>query len=345
MRESCELRVREEYADLLFRKDEGKRLGDTGSIRKIVIDTNDPRWPEIGVISRELRKTGKYFFAGWHFFRKYSREELEKAVLFNTWPATAFEPAGEVCGTNYDETSACPKCGAGAVQTNDLRLDFRKIPRGKDIAVTIANELIISQRLAELLTDAGATGFSLRPTRHKARYEDDSVDLSKTPSGHHLLEQARSLDLTPTTGGFWVWLNRPEQRLLVDKSRQENAEMKMRRSVTANKQWPVWHQFIVDSTPVHFSTQTRFGNKPFDEDEEGKNRCPLGHVLGLNILSELYIKKSDWDGSDFVRTVEFVGTRRGLLRPRNFMLASPKVRNLFLENKIKGAEFEVAYLV
>ena len=34
---------------------------------------------------------------------------------------------------------------------------------------------------------------------------------------------------------------------------------------------------------------TGAGVDPFDEDPEGRYRCPCGHVLGLNRLSELWI--------------------------------------------------------
>jgi hypothetical protein len=343
MKETCEFRILEEFCGLLFTKDEGKRLGD--SVKKIVIGTDDPRFPKIGTINSDLRKRHEFFFAGWQIHRKYKREELDAAVLFQMKVTAIFEPSGEMCDTIYDEAAACPECGAGAVQKNELRLDFRRIPRGKDIAATIANEVIISQRLAEILTDEGIAGFSALRARHKARYEDDTLYFLKVPSGRLLLEKAARLGLTPEMGQFWVWLNRPEQTEVKSMAWQENAEMKEAQARKANKQWPVWHQLVIDSTPVRVAPKTRFGVDPFDQDENGRYRCPFGHVLGLNVLSELFIEKSDWDESDFTRTVEFVGARRGVLRPRNMILVSPKVRRLFIEHKIKGAEFEVAYLV
>jgi hypothetical protein len=343
MRETCEFRLQEKFANLLLGEDEGKRLGD--SVRKIVLGTDDPRYKEVGAIQNKLRRKNEFFFYDWVFHRKYSCEELESAVLFELWPTAAFEPTGEMCGTTYDESVACPLCGAGAVQTSDLWLDFRKIPRGKDIARTIADEVIISQRLAEIMMDAGITGFSVRPARHKALYEYDRLYFARVPSGRLLLQKAQDLGLTPDMGRFWVWLNRPEQLEIERKARLENAELKTARALRANKQWPVWHQLVIDSKPVQVAPATRFGNKPFDEDVEGKNRCPSGHLPGLAMLSELFVNQADWDGSDWARTAEFVGTRRGELRPRNMMLVSQKVRKLFLEHHIKGVAFEVAHLV
>jgi len=65
------------------------------------------------------------------------------------------------------------------------------VPKGKEIATTIANEIIVSQRLAEKMIDAGLTGFELRPVRHKARYEDDPVDLRQVPTGARFFKRPR----------------------------------------------------------------------------------------------------------------------------------------------------------
>jgi hypothetical protein len=342
MIETCELRVLEEFANLLFASDEGKRLGT--SIRCVKLRTDDPKFTEVRRISENLKLEGKYFFHGWHLSRKYSQSEIRAARLFQLIPTAFFEPDGEQCGTIYDDASACPACCAGAPQTSDLRLDFRKIPRNKDIATTIANEIVVSQRLAQLLMDAGISGFSARPARHKARYEDDPLDFSQTPSGRILIEQAKGIGLSPGNGRFCIWLNRPELAELVMSAREENAERLARLASQRGRTWPVWHQLVVDSRPVSVAPVTHFGCGLFDADEKGQYRCRFGHLLGLNLLSEVSILEADWDGSDFVRTAQFVGVRRGQLRPRNMLLVSQKVRQVFTEHKIKGAEFEVAHL-
>src|ERR1700722_6998147 len=129
MKEIVELRFYEKYAPLLFRDDEGKRLGDI--VRKILIDTTDPRYKEIGRLQREL---GGSIFAGWRIHRRYTKAELAAAQCFLFVGGGTFEPSGEECGTEYNESAACPKCGAGAVQVSDLRLDLRKVPKNKDMA-------------------------------------------------------------------------------------------------------------------------------------------------------------------------------------------------------------------
>src|SRR5690349_13577402 len=106
----------------------GKPLG-LGIARKLDLDLADPIVSDIRRIDQQLRDRGEgAFFTSWQIFRHYSRRELEEAELFHAWPRLAFEPAGEECGTRYDESKACPQCGAGALQTTPLFLDARRIP-------------------------------------------------------------------------------------------------------------------------------------------------------------------------------------------------------------------------
>jgi hypothetical protein len=363
-----ELRVNEEFSHLLFRADEGVLLGPR--TRKVLIGGDDARLPMIGQLNRELRRTrGRSFFLGWSIEYKYTKKELSAAELFHLMITAAFEPAGEECGTTYDESNACrhvfegprdvggpgkgyPRvtipptvCGAGRVQVSDLVLDLRKAPRARDIARTIADEWIVSQRLAVLMIDARLTGYELRRVRHKARYEDDPVDFSKVPSGHELLRRAAAAGLQSASWEFDVWLNRPEQDALAERARAEHAELLAQRIQRRGKPPPVWHQLIVTSRPARAVPPTRFGGQPFDDDTEGRGgRCPHGHIAGTNLLSELFLPRGDWDASDFVRTGELVGFRRGVLAPAPLLLISPRFRRLLIDNKIKGWRTEVAYL-
>jgi hypothetical protein len=108
---------------------------------------------------------------------------------------------------------------------------------------------------------------------------------------------------------------------------------------------PLWHQLVVNAPPVSVSEQTRFGINVFDEDREGGYRCPLGHVAGLNLLSEVYLPRGSWPGTDFAVTRELVGVRRGLLRPTPLLLMSQRARQAFVENGVKGYQLEVVHLL
>jgi len=214
MNETLELRIPHEHVGRLFGPTEGRALGDL--VRLVEISTKDPRMKEIGRLQHKMQATeDELFFYGWGYHRRYTTSELERAELFQLEITAAFEPEGESCGTVYDESSACSLCGAGAKQMSQLILDLRKVPKTKDIARTIADESIVSQRLAELLFDAGMTGFALEQVRHKARYQDDPVPFEKYPTGRKLLRRAEAAGTPFPTWEFYVWLNRPERAELV----------------------------------------------------------------------------------------------------------------------------------
>ncbi|MCD4823524.1 MAG: hypothetical protein K8S55_02875 [Phycisphaerae bacterium] len=280
MRQIVEFRVEECFASMLFADDEGKRLGT--SIRRVEIPTDDPRYGEVGRLQRELRATrGEPFFYGWGIRYEYTKSELEAASLLRVRVASVFEPAGEECGTEYDESAACPQCGSGANQVGPLILNAKRIPKSKDFAETIAGEIVVSRRVAELFRREGITGVELKP----------------------------------------VQVNR------------------------AGKESEDWFQLTVRSTEVEIVPPTQVGLEPFDEDIEGQCRCPLGDLLGLNLLSEVTISGASRGNADFVASRQFIGTRRGLLRPRRMVFISPKVWKLIESEKLKGIKIEITHVV
>jgi hypothetical protein len=281
MRETIEFRISEEKARRFLKPEDGKKLGR--STRKLVLQTNDIRYALVGRLEQEFLKQGSLFFTYWDIRRTYTKKELEAAELFQLRLRSAFEPEGEQCGTEYDETVACPHCGFGARQLNELRLDPGSLPRGKDITRTIAySEIILSARLVRTLQAHGITGARFHPVLRKG--------------GAGTLEG--------------------------------------------------WYQLEVTSRPLAVAPVTRFGVSPFDPDERGEYRCPLGHVAGLNILSELSVRGEDWDGSDVCATRQWLGYRSrdgGAFRPYPMLLVSRKLRGLLGELKARGFELEVAH--
>lgn len=344
MREFWEFRINEEYAHLLFAAYEGTRIGD--SVRKIVIARDDPRFGEIGRIQRELDNEERSFYWGNYPQYRYNKKEIECAEVFGMSIKAAFEPTGEECGTVFDESETCPECGSGRKQVSDLVLDLRKAPKTRDIARTIArDEWVVSQRLAELMVDAKLTGFDLAPVRHKARYQDDPVDIKRVPTGKKLYEMARRQGIPDDRWEFDVWVHRPEQAALLDRAWTEHAELLAAR---ARKNWkppPVWYQLVVTSNPVPMVPPTRTGVDPFDEDPGGEYRCPYGHVIGLNLLSEVSVSREVYDGCDVVRTSNLIGHRRGLLMPSPRLLISPRFYKLLKTEKIRGYQTEIGHLV
>ena len=285
MRETVDFRVNEQDAQRYLKPEDGKVIGPLGITRKLVLDTNDIRYARVVKLERELRKKGSSLILGWDIRRKYTKKELEAAELFQLCIRSAFEPDGSQCGTQYDDTMGCPHCGFGAHQLNELRLDPATLPRGKDIAKTIAySEIIVSARFVEAFRAHRLTGARFLPVLRKA--------------GRGVIDS--------------------------------------------------WYQLEVTSRPIGVAPRTRFGINLFDADEAGEYRCPLGHVLGLNLLSELSVVREDWDGADLCATKQWTGMRSrngGVFRPHPLLLVSPRLRNLLGELKAKGFELEVAHLI
>ena len=345
MRAIAEFRVTEEFARRLFGDDEGQKIGS--SVRKIELPVEDPRFPQIGKLQKELHRTiNRSFFHGWNIRYIYTEQELADAALFILNVSSTFEPAGEECGTQYNELTACPRCGSGATQVSSLRLDLRRVPKSADIARTIAGEVIVSQRLAERLLDGEFTGFDLGRILHKARYEDDQIDLHQLPIGRDILRRAEIANAPHPTGRFWVWLNRVPNVALLDQARAEFAELKRKKIWNGGIAPPVWHQLIVNSKLLEIAPDTRVGVDPYDDDIGCTSKCPMGDLLGLNLLSEVVI--SDEDSAiecDIVQSRQFIGTRRGLLRPRQVIMVSQKFRALIKSAGINGAYLDIAHIV
>jgi hypothetical protein len=69
-------------------------------------------------------------------------------------------------------------------------------------------------------------------------------------------------------------------------------------------------------------------------------------VAGLNLLSELSVKRTGHDGSDVCATRQLVGPRSrngGVFRPYPLLLISARLRKLLERLKAKGFELEVAH--
>ena len=74
-------------------------------------------------------------------------------------------------------------------------------------------------------------------------------------------------------------------------------------------------------------------------------KCPKGHIVGANLLSEAYIKNSPLiKENDFFATRQKIGSKLGVIYPDPIYLCSPAFRNMVLEEKLKGFDFEVAHI-
>jgi hypothetical protein len=166
VRETYEFRIREPLAGRVFASDEGRLVGF--GVRKVRVDSRDPRLELVGETDRQVKQEGGgYFFSTWNLARGYSKRELLEAELFLLLPLVSFEPAGEECGTVYDDRHACDACSAGAERVGPLFLATNKLPKRRDVAKSIAGEVVVSQRFVDACRSAGVSGASFAAVRQK----------------------------------------------------------------------------------------------------------------------------------------------------------------------------------
>ena len=96
---------------MLFSDGEGKR----GTLARIIkMNGDDLRLPMVGDLDKKIHlEASESFFYGWEIVRRYTSDEMASACLFQLMiaPSAYFEPAGEECGTVYDNSTACAGCG------------------------------------------------------------------------------------------------------------------------------------------------------------------------------------------------------------------------------------------
>lgn len=181
MKETLELRINYDYAHLLFRADEGKNMGT--SVKVVELSKEDSKYRQVPIIAEEVRKKyNRKFFFGWQIGRKYSRRELDTAILLHLKIKTIFEPTGEECGTLYDETAACTVCGANGKQVSPLILEKGRIPK-KDIAKTIGGEVVVSEKFVNAVRHRNLKGLQLGAVNVEKYYQlTANMDIELSPN-------------------------------------------------------------------------------------------------------------------------------------------------------------------
>ncbi|EOR96766.1 hypothetical protein ADIARSV_0029 [Arcticibacter svalbardensis MN12-7] len=292
MKEIVEFRIVNEYAHLLLKSGEGKK---TGSNTTIYITKDDPKFEKIRILNSQIKeKNNDFFFLYSNIKRYYTKKELDAATLLQMKIKVTFEPAGEECGTLYDQTAACKICGANRKQISTLMLKKGSIPK-KDIVTTIAGEVVISEKFATAFKQRKLKGAIFKPVVSGTEtlgyfqlFASSSLELSdNTTAGVNLFdlsEGSESLELT-IPGGYHIRL------------------------------------------------------------EKEVYKCPKGHTIGLNLLSEAFVLNDpSITEMDFFASNQMIGVKRGLLRPGPLYLCSPNFRKMVEEEKLSGFEFEIAHI-
>ena len=74
-------------------------------------------------------------------------------------------------------------------------------------------------------------------------------------------------------------------------------------------------------------------------------KCPLGHLIGGNLISEPYIDSSaELEDFDIFASKQYYGVKLNLLRPEPLYFCSPALREMVLTEKLTGFDFQIARL-
>ena len=298
MKELLDIRVDPIYAWLLYKRSERENLG---GIYKVVIDTSQPIYRRTEKAYKILRKFGLDLFCGFGIERIYNKKELQAARFLQILPKL-FTLSGEECGTQYDESFACPICGAGGKMIPPLIIHRSRIPK-TDISMTLGagEEILVSERFRQIMEDNHVTGIRYEPvySGHK------QIDYFQLLPEHYIeLSDKTLFGISPFD--------------LSGESKPFNIQHK-------NPDGKIW----VEHVPLTVY------------------KCPNGDNLGLNILSEAYIKYSSvLNGLDYFASRQTVGHKgKGLIRPKHLIFCSNRMMRIIKENRLKGFKFEVAHIV
>lgn len=154
---------------------------------------------------------------------------------------------------------------------------------------------------------------------------------------------SQSADIVETLGGEVVISSRLAELIRrhgITGVRLNSVEDSRRNGISAE-----WYQLMPVGRRVEINGRTRAGIDPFDPDVEGRFRCPRGHVLGLNLLSEVWLERDSWNGDDVVVSRQMFGDVRGLLRPQPIWFMSQRFWRVLTDAGVARFAVEVSHLI
>jgi len=106
---------------------------------------------------------------------------------------------------------------------------------------------------------------------------------------------------------------------------------------------------LLSESEIELSSKTIVGINPFDlSTNQGIEifKCPEGHTIGLNLLSEVFVLNSpNIVNYDFFASKQKIGIKRGFLRPESLYFCSNTFMKIIKEEKLTGFEFEIAHII
>jgi len=278
------------------------------SVAIVKTEKNSDLYQKIIDLQNLFYGKGESFFFGWDIKRKYSREEIQKAEFFYLKIKKTINSCGEDCGTVYNDNQSCKICGAGGIQNSDLILDKRKIPN--------------SSKVNAWKTIAGEIGIS-------SQLATLLVDSGCSPQIFGIIRENNG-DRKKINN--WVQLKKTKPLYRISQ------------------------QTVSGVNPFNLTNGTKVLSEDFlnlikplssIQDINQDYACPLGHTIGLNLLSEIYLKISPTASKPGLLswTEQCLGVRRGLLRPEHCLIINKELFNILLSNKMTGFSFEIAHCV
>jgi hypothetical protein len=89
-----------------------------------------------------------------------------------------------------------------------------------------------------------------------------------------------------------------------------------------------WHRLRVTGATIDLSKRASASLVPFDTGWPDQSSC--GHIAGYSLMSQAWLcLQHEKQPAGFLQTMQYLGVRRGLLRPSRIVVAAPDVYSCF----------------
>ncbi len=105
-----------------------------------------------------------------------------------------------------------------------------------------------------------------------------------------------------------------------------------------------WYQLQITGKAGSLAKATKLGMDPFSPGRLDW-RCPAGHSLVTQFLSEVHLCKTEWDGSDFAVSKSLFGQGQNLVRPTPLIIISQRAYRIIQSAALRGFSCEVVHLI
>lgn len=116
-----------------------------------------------------------------------------------------------------------------------------------------------------------------------------------------------------------------------------------RSALSRLREMPGWRQLVITAETGPVADRTVFGRDIFHPDHDGRRCDVCGLTREDGLLSELFLARDGWPGTDVAVTRDRIGGRAGT--PRPLLVIAPRFHRWLVRHQVKGYAVEVARLV